>query len=68
MAPRHPYYPTSLKLPGYQPMVVEFDYILGVFFAAVMTVAASTWLISGKSMALRCGTSRPYSLRIPLPT
>lgn len=47
MAPRHPYYPTKLKLPGYEPMHVEFDYILGVFFAAVATVGALTWLISG---------------------
>ena len=43
----HPYFPLDLHLPGYVPMQVEFDYILGVFFAAVFLVFAATWWLSG---------------------
>lgn len=51
MAPRHPFYPTNLKLPGYQAMVVDFDYILGVFFAGVLGVAMTTWILSGTALS-----------------
>lgn len=45
---RHPYFPLDLQLPGYVPMQVDFDYILGVFFAAVLAIFAATWKLSGR--------------------
>jgi hypothetical protein len=44
----HPYFPRDLNLPGYVPMVVDFVYILGVFFAAVLAVFTATWFVSGQ--------------------
>lgn len=43
----HPYFPLDLHLPDYVPMQVDFDYILGVFFTAVLVVFAATWWLSG---------------------
>eukprot|EP00887_Chlorella_sp_A99_P001896 scaffold18.g1896.t1 len=48
MAPHHPYYPLDVQLPGYVPMTVDFDYILGVFFASVALVSGLTWKLSGR--------------------
>lgn len=45
---RHPYYPENLRLDGYTPQIVEFDYILGVFFVSMASVALLTWLHSGR--------------------
>lgn len=45
---RHPYFPVSLKLAGYEPMAVEFDFILGVFTLAMCAVATATWAASGE--------------------
>jgi hypothetical protein len=46
--PRHPYFPVSLKLAGYEPMAVEFDFILGIFALAVCAVVMATWAASGE--------------------
>lgn len=43
----HPYYPSDLSLPGYVPMVVDFKYILGVFFTGVAAIMVCTWFYSG---------------------
>lgn len=52
MGDAHPYFPLDLHLPDYVPMQVDFDYILGVFFTAVLVVFAATWWLSGG-----CGAS-----------
>jgi cholestenol delta-isomerase len=44
----HPYFPLDLQLPGYVPMQVDFDYILGVFFTAVLLVFGLTWKLAGE--------------------
>ncbi|PSC69778.1 sterol 8,7-isomerase [Micractinium conductrix] len=49
----HPYFPLDLHLPDYVPLQVGFDYILGVFAVAVITVFASTWRLSGRHKHLR---------------
>lgn len=46
----HPYFPLDLHLPGYVPLTVGFDYILGVFAAAVVTVFGATWVVSGEAL------------------
>lgn len=43
----HPFYPTTLELDGYTPLVADFTFILGVFFVSVATVGLGTWFISG---------------------
>jgi cholestenol Delta-isomerase len=47
-ATKHPYYPVNLRLDGYTPLIHEFDYILGIFFASVASVALLTWFYSGR--------------------
>lgn len=54
MGDAHPYFPLDLHLPGYVPMQVDFDYILGVFFTAVLVVFAATWWLSGGCGGGRC--------------
>ena len=51
----HPYFPLDLHLPDYVPLQVGFDYILGVFAVAVITVFASTWRLSGEGGRRRVG-------------
>lgn len=51
----HPYYPLDLELPGYVPMTLNFEYILGVFFAAVAAVFILTWLVAGTRRHLSPG-------------
>lgn len=48
MAASHPYYPRDLELEGYVPLVVDFTYILGVFFSAVACIAAVVWKVSSE--------------------
>ncbi|KAL4445423.1 hypothetical protein ABPG77_011248 [Micractinium sp. CCAP 211/92] len=55
MGDAHPYFPLDLHLPGYVPMQVDFDYILGVFFTAVLVVFAATWWLSGRYSHLTRG-------------
>lgn len=54
----HPYFPLDLHLPDFVPMEVDFDYILGVFFMAVVFVFVGMWLLSGgapmQAAALPC--------------
>ena len=45
----HPYFPLDLHLPEYVPLQVDFVYILGIFFAAVLAVFSTTWVLSGAS-------------------
>lgn len=49
--PTHPYFPLDLALPSYVPMQVGFDYILGVFFTAVLLVFGLTWNLAGEMPA-----------------
>ncbi len=53
----HPYFPLDLHLPSYVPLQVDFVYILGVFFSAVVLVFAGTWALSGEE-----GGIEPVSL------
>lgn len=48
MPAKHPYYPTDLVLPGYEPLVLPFELILTVFFAGTFIVMVGTWLASGR--------------------
>ncbi|KAL4858676.1 3-beta-hydroxysteroid-Delta(8) [Chlorella vulgaris] len=43
----HPYFPLDLHLPDYVPLQVDFDYILGIFFLAIVVISGSTWKLSG---------------------
>ena len=43
----HPYYPQSLLLPGYEPLTIPFEQILGTFFGASAIVFIAVWLASG---------------------
>ena len=47
----HPYYPPALDLPGWQPAVLPYERILGIFFS----IAA---LIAIVSLVYACETSR----------
>jgi len=44
----HPFYPQSLLLPGYEPLTIPFEQILGIFFGASALVFIAVWLASGK--------------------
>ncbi|KAL4858675.1 3-beta-hydroxysteroid-Delta(8) [Chlorella vulgaris] len=44
----HPYFPLDLHLPDYVPLQVDFDYILGIFFLAIVVISGSTWKLSGR--------------------
>lgn len=48
MAHPHPYYPTDVHLPGYQPLVLPFEFILFVFFGVTFIAMAGMWMLSGK--------------------
>ena len=50
MAPKHPYYPTKLKLDGFHPLVLEMGYIMAVFGGSMALIAAVTWFVSGKQL------------------
>ena len=54
MAAAHPYFPVDLQLPEYAPMAVGFEYILGVFVAAVAAALAATWALSGARCCCCC--------------
>ena len=43
----HPYYPRTLVLPGWQPLVLPFEQILAIFFGFAATIGVITWLLSG---------------------
>ncbi len=43
----HPYYPIGLQLPGYQPLVIPFDQILGAFFGTAGLLLIVVWALSG---------------------
>lgn len=43
----HPYYPIGLPLPGYQPLVIPFDQILGAFFGTAGLLLIVVWALSG---------------------
>ncbi len=43
----HPYYPKSLLLPGYEPLVIPFERILYIFFGSSTVVFIALWLASG---------------------
>ena len=45
----HPFYPQSLLLPGYEPLTIPFERILGIFFGASAIVFIAVWLASGAS-------------------
>ncbi|CAM6090029.1 unnamed protein product [Calypogeia fissa] len=47
MAASHPYYPTSMELPGFVPAFLSQGYILGVFTAVTAVVFAIGWKVSG---------------------
>ncbi|CAL8461742.1 g1273 [Coccomyxa elongata] len=51
----HPYYPIGLQLPGYQPLVIPFDQILGAFFGTAGLLLIVVWALSGKSKHLSFG-------------
>ena len=46
----HPFYPQSLLLPGYEPLTIPFDQILGIFFGVTAIVFIVVWLASGASL------------------
>lgn len=43
----HPYYPTDLQLPGYQPLVIPFEQILIAFFGTCALLLILMWSLSG---------------------
>ena len=43
----HPFYPQSLLLPGYEPLTIPFEQILGIFFGASALIFIAVWLASG---------------------
>ena len=43
----HPYHPQTLLLPGYEPLTIPFEHILGIFFGASAIVFIAVWLASG---------------------
>ena len=45
----HPYYPTSLKLPGYASPNIPFGTVLAIFFSGSALLFLACWLVSGKS-------------------
>ena len=51
----HPFYPQSLLLPGYEPLTIPFDQILGIFFGATAIVFIAVWLLSGASVSINTG-------------
>ncbi|CAH1794632.1 unnamed protein product [Owenia fusiformis] len=51
----HPYLPSSLQLPHYEPNTKPLLEILGIFFAIVTLVLIATWLILGKMQHGRLG-------------
>ena len=48
----HPYYPQSLLLPGYEPLTIPFEHILGIFFGASAVIFIAVWLASGASQRI----------------
>ena len=46
----HPFYPQSLLLPGYVPLTIPFEQILGIFFGASAIVFIAVWLAAGASL------------------
>lgn len=48
MAAIHPYFPVDLILDGFQDIVMPFEKILAVFFAACGVVLAAGWYLTGK--------------------
>ncbi|MEW5299184.1 MAG: hypothetical protein WDW38_005070 [Sanguina aurantia] len=45
---QHPYYPTDLSLPNYQPLVIPFEQILACFFGGFVLVFGGIWFLTGK--------------------
>jgi hypothetical protein len=70
----HPYFPLDLHLPDYVPLQVDFDYILGIFFLAIVVISGSTWKLSGVGWLAgwhaNCSSvlcTQPSLLQSPLP-
>lgn len=47
---QHPYYPTSLRLPGYAPPAIPFGSVLAVFFSGAAALFVACWFVSGTSV------------------
>ena len=43
--PQHPYYPTDITLPGYEPNSLSFTTLLSGFGAAVIVLFSFTYII-----------------------
>eukprot|EP00232_Nephroselmis_pyriformis_P004536 CAMPEP_0182912218 /NCGR_PEP_ID=MMETSP0034_2-20130328/37399_1 /TAXON_ID=156128 /ORGANISM="Nephroselmis pyriformis, Strain CCMP717" /LENGTH=220 /DNA_ID=CAMNT_0025048875 /DNA_START=38 /DNA_END=700 /DNA_ORIENTATION=- len=54
-APKHPYYPVDLKLPGYVPNSWSQAEILGLFFGGLTPIILYTWGYSGKVGGISIG-------------
>lgn len=44
---QHPYFPPSLQLPSWQPLVLPFDRILAVFFGAAGAIGLLAFFLAG---------------------
>ena len=53
----HPFYPQSLLLPGYEPLTIPFDQILGIFFGVTAIVFIAVWLLSGASLPSKANST-----------
>ena len=47
---QHPYVPSSLKLSGWQPLVLSYERILAVFFGGAAVIGVLSYLLSGMHM------------------
>ncbi len=54
MGKAHPYYPQGLVLPGFEPLVLRPEVIVGVFFALCGALVVGGWTVSGAFRGRRC--------------
>lgn len=63
----HPYFPKSLLLPGYEPLVIPFERILSIFFGSSAVVFVFLWIASGLApviiLHMRVAEQRKQSLK-----
>ena len=62
----HPFYPQSLLLPGYEPLTIPFDQILGIFFGSLPSSSSLYGLHQVRryhSMPIYCLTASPWRLQ-----
>ena len=47
---QHPYVPSTLKLTGWQPLVLSYGRILAIFFGGAAIIGVLSFFLSGERM------------------